>query len=105
MTCTGDIAKQPIFVWLLLVDNGNQERPNIKNGDPYDVYLSCAVLCAKSVAYHGYQYIRVTNNASYFKDKSERSFDRGVNNRRNKIQFECATKYKISLGPLQIGIV
>ena len=53
----------PIFYGLLYVDKRQRKTPNIRGeGDPFDVYLRCASLCAKSVAYQGYKFRLVTNN-------------------------------------------
>src|SRR5262245_8509181 len=53
----------PIFYGLLYVDKTGEKNPNVKGGgDPLDVYLRCASLCARSIAYHGYKFRLVTNN-------------------------------------------
>ncbi len=55
----------PIFYGLLYIDKEQKENPNIKGkGTPFDIYLRCANLCAKSVAYHGYKFRLVTNDKS-----------------------------------------
>jgi hypothetical protein len=55
---------RPIFHGLLYVDEKQRNHANIKGGaDPLDIYLRCASLCAKSVAYHGHTFRLVTNEA------------------------------------------
>jgi hypothetical protein len=53
---------KPIFYGLLYVDDEQKKNPNIRGIDnPLDIYLRCAGLCARSVAYHGYSFRLVTN--------------------------------------------
>ena len=57
-----DGCPRPIFYGLLYVDVDQKRNPNIRDaGDPLDIYLRCASLCARSVAYHGYSFRLVTN--------------------------------------------
>jgi len=54
---------KPIFYGLLYVDEKRNKSPNVGGGgDPLDIYLRCAGLCARSIAYHGYKFRLVTNN-------------------------------------------
>lgn len=58
--------QNPIFYGLLYVDKKQQKNPNLRGGaDPLDVYLRCASLCARSIAYHGYSFRLVTNNRAW----------------------------------------
>jgi hypothetical protein len=55
--------QNPIFYGLLYVDRKGQKNANLRGGgDPLDIYLRCASLCARSIAYHGYRFRLVTNN-------------------------------------------
>jgi hypothetical protein len=55
----------PIFFGLLYVGEKQEKHANIKGaGDPLDIYLRCASLCAKSISYHGYTFRLITNDAS-----------------------------------------
>jgi hypothetical protein len=54
--------RKPIFFGLLYVDDTQTKNANIRGGgDQLDIYLRCAVLCAKSLAYHGYRFRLATN--------------------------------------------
>lgn len=53
---------KPTFYGLLYVDENQQGNTNIRGrGDQLDIYLRCAGLCARSIAYHGYNFQLVTN--------------------------------------------
>jgi hypothetical protein len=53
----------PILYGLLFVDKRRRKHANIRGGgDPLDIYLRCAILCARSVAHHGYKFRLVTND-------------------------------------------
>ena len=53
---------KPTFYGLLYVDENQQGNTNIRGrGDQLDIYLHCAALCARSIAYHGYNFQLVTN--------------------------------------------
>ena len=53
---------KPTFYSLLYVDENQQGNTNIRGrGDQLDIYLHCAALCARSIAYHGYKFQLVTN--------------------------------------------
>jgi hypothetical protein len=54
---------KPIFYGLLYIDEKQRHHTNIRGGgDPLDVYLRCASLCARSVAQQGYSFRLVTND-------------------------------------------
>src|ERR1700720_2970897 len=54
--------EKPIFFGLLYVDDRQTKNTNIRGGgDQLDIYLRCAVLCAKSLAFHGYRFRLATN--------------------------------------------
>jgi hypothetical protein len=56
-------APNPIFYGLLYLDQNKKRNSNIRGGgDPFDIYLRCAGLCARSVAYHNYRFRLVTND-------------------------------------------
>src|SRR5260370_721263 len=57
--------QQPIFYGLLYVDKQKRQHINIRGGGaPIDIYLRCAVLCARSVTHHGYRFRLLTNEKS-----------------------------------------
>src|SRR5262249_47942598 len=57
------MAQDPIFYGLLYIDKRRQKHVNLRGlGDPLDVYLRCASLCARSIDYHGYSFWLVTND-------------------------------------------
>jgi hypothetical protein len=58
-------SPKPIFFGLLYLDEKQRKHTNIRGGgDPLDIYLRCASLCARSVSYHGYTFRLITNDAS-----------------------------------------
>jgi hypothetical protein len=51
-----------VFYGLLYIDDQTTAHANIRGGgDPLDIYLRCASLCASSIAYCGYNFRLVTN--------------------------------------------
>jgi hypothetical protein len=59
-----------IFHGLLYIDRAQQKNVNLRgSADPLDVYLRCAALCAKSVAYHGHDFRLVTNDKSLIEER------------------------------------
>jgi len=64
------MKEEPIFYGLLYVDHEKRAHANIRgNNDPLDIYLRCAVLCAKSVSYYGHTFRLITNNGSWVEDR------------------------------------
>jgi hypothetical protein len=63
----------PIFYGLLFVDDSQKRHENIRGtGDAFDIYLRCGVLCARSIAYHGYRFVLVTNDRRRVESRIQR---------------------------------
>ncbi|MEZ0167934.1 hypothetical protein [Microvirga sp. TS319] len=65
------MSNDVILYGLLYTDGTYEKHQNLDvgNSNAVDIYLKCAVLCAKSVAWHGGKFRLITNNKEHIEDR------------------------------------